>query len=172
MIKNLILYPLQFILLILVQVLVLNNVQFSGFINPFIYIIFILWLPIETPNSLLMFLSFLMGLSIDVFSETLGLHTSAAVFLAFCRPSVLKAIAPRDGYELNQKPSMNQLGTSWFVIYALLCTFLHHFFLFFVEVFSFDNFFNTLGRILASTTFSFVLILITQFFNFNSDSKK
>ena len=96
-----------------------------------------------------MVLAFLMGLSIDVFSETLGLHTSAAVFLAFCRPFILKTISPRDGYELNQIPSMNQLGTSWF-----------------------DNFFNTLGRVFASTIFSLILIVITQFFSFNKESKK
>lgn len=172
MIRNLVRYPLQFILLILVQVLVLNNIQFSGYINPFLYILFILWLPVETPNPILMVLAFLMGLSIDIFSETLGLHTSAAVFLAFCRPFILKTISPRDGYELNQIPSMNQLGTSWFLIYALLCTFAHHFFLFFVEVFSFDNFFNTLGRVIASTFFSLILIVITQFFSFNKESKK
>lgn len=172
MIRKFVSYPLRFVLLVLIQVLVLNNIQFSSYINPFLYILFILWLPIEIQKWLLMTLSFAIGLSIDVFSDTLGMHASACVFLAFCRPIILKAIAPRDGYESNHQPGINQLGFSWFLIYILLATFLHHFFLFFVEVFRFSDFFSTLGRSLASTVFSILLILITQFFHYNVGAEK
>jgi len=172
MIKSLFKYPLQFIFFVLVQVLVLNNIQFSSFVNPFLYILFLLWLPLEIPNFLLMLLAFLLGLSIDFFSGTLGMHASASVFLAFCRPFILKTIAPRDGYESNQIPSMNHMGFRWFLSYAALLTFLHHFFLFFVEVFRFSDFFYTLGRASASTIFSLILIVITQFFFYNSNTQK
>lgn len=172
MIRNVITYPLQFILFVLVQVVVLNNVQFSTSVNPFLYVLFILWLPIEMNKALVMLLSFLIGLSVDVFSDTMGMHASASIFLAFVRPSILGFLAPRDGYEANQKPSISQFGFSWFLIYSGLCVFLHHMFLFFVEVFRFTEFFDTLWRVIASSIFTIVLILITQFFHYNAEDKR
>jgi len=172
MIRKLIVYPVRFILLVLVQVIVLNNVQFSSFINPFLYILFILWLPVEMNKALVMLLGFLIGLSVDVFSDTLGMHTSATVFLAFVRPYVLRFLAPRDGYELSQAPSISELGLSWFVLYVSICTLLHHLFLFFVEVYRFVDVFNTVGRAFASGLFTILLILITQYFHHNAEAKR
>lgn len=172
MIKYLTIYPLQFILLVLVQILVLNNIQFSGYINPYLYIIFILWLPIETPKWLLLLIAAAIGLSVDVFSDTLGMHTSASIFMAFCRPTILNVLAPRDGYEVNQVPNIQDFGIGWFIGYAATLTILHHIFLFTVEVFRFSDFFSTLGRTLASAFFSIVLITITQFLKYNSEAKR
>lgn len=172
MIRNFISYPLQFVVLVLVQVLLLNNIQFSGYINPYVYILFILWLPIEIPKVLLMLLACLIGLSVDVFSNTLGMHTSASIFLAFCRPSILRFLAPRDGYELNQSPNMKQLGLQWFLSYAGIAIVLHHIFLFYVEVFGFTDFFSTLGRSLSSSVFTLLVVLMVQFFFSNVEAKK
>ena len=169
MISSIIKYPFQVILLILIQVLILNNIQFSGFVNPYVYIIFILWLPIETPKSLLLLIAFIYGLCIDLFSGTMGMHASATVFLAFCRPFVLRLISPRDGYEASQAPGIQDFGFSWFMIYASALTLLHHFFLFFVEVFRFTDFFFTLGRLLVSAIFTLILIIIFQLFRYNSN---
>lgn len=74
-------YAIMFVSLVLVQVLILNNIQFSGFVNPYVYVLFILLLPFTIPGYLLLGLSFLMGISIDIFSNTLGLHAAASVFL-------------------------------------------------------------------------------------------
>lgn len=159
-------------MLVLIQVIILNNVQYSSFVNPFLYILFVLWLPIEMNKALVMLLAFLIGLSVDVFSDTMGMHASASVFLAFIRPFVLSILAPRDGYEANQKPSLNQFGMQWFLIYAGFCTFLHHLFLFIVEVFTFSDFMNTIGRVLASSVFTLLLIMIIQYFHYNAETKK
>ena len=172
MIRNIIKYALQFVLLILVQVLVLNNIQFTGYINPYLYILFILWLPIEIPNWALMTLACLVGLFVDLFTDTLGMHTSASIFLAYCRPGILRFLAPRDGYEVNQIPNVQQLGFSWFISYVVLATVAHHFFLFFVEVFRFSDALSTIGRSLASSVFTVLLILMTQIFFFNKEARK
>lgn len=119
-----------------------------------------------------MLLALLLGVSVDVFSDTLGMHSSATIFLAFVRPSILKFLAPRDGYEPTQTPSVNEMGLAWFLGYVSICTFLHHLFLFFVEVFRFTDFFDTIGRVLASTVFTIVLIMITQLFHYNADAKR
>jgi len=158
-VKNII----RFIVLILLQVTVFNNIQLSGFINPYVYILFILLLPFETPPWILLFLSFFMGLSIDVFSNTIGIHASACVFMAFLRPFVLNLISVRDNYESDIEQGLSIYGFSWFFKYALILTLAHHSFLFIVEVFSFHNFGDTLVRVILSSIFSLILIIISQF---------
>jgi len=172
MIRSFITYPLQFILLVLVQVLVLNNIQFSGFINPYLYILFILWLPIETPSWLVMVLACFLGLSVDLFTDTMGMHASASIFLAFCRPGILRFLAPRDGYETNQIPNLQMMGIVWFISYVSIATILHHLFLFFIEVFRFSEFLSTFGRAMASSVFTLLLIFITQLFFYNQEARK
>ena len=158
-IKNII----RFIILILLQVTVFNNIQLSGFINPYLYILFILLLPFETPPWLLLVLSFFMGLSIDIFSNTIGIHASACVFMAFLRPFVLNYISVRDNYESNIEQSLYVYGFSWFLKYSLILILVHHSFLFIVEVSSFNNFGDTLTRILFISLFTLVLVITSQF---------
>lgn len=159
-------YPLWLIFLVAVQVLLLNNIQFSGFINPFLYIIIILWLPVEMSKALVMLFSAFVGFTVDLFTATPGMHMSACIFLAFCRPYVLERMAPRDGYDANFEPSIQIMGFSWFLSYALILTFLHHLFLFTVEIFRFSEFLSTLGRAFSSTILSLILILIVQLFKY------
>ena len=154
----------RFIFLILLQALVLNNIQFSGFVNPFIYVLFILLLTFETPNWLLLVLAFTLGFSVDLFSHTPGMHASATVFMAFLRPYVLNIISPRDGYEPGTFPRVFYLGLGWFLKYTLILVTAHHFFLFFIEVFKFDDFLGTLSRIAMSSVFSILLIVFSQYF--------
>ncbi len=158
-VKNII----RFIILILLQVTIFNNIQLSGFINPYLYVLFILLLPFETPPWLLLALSFFMGLSIDVFSNTIGIHASACVFMGFLRPFVLNYISVRDNYESNIEQGLYVYGFSWFFKYALILILAHHSFLFIVEVFSFNNFGDTLIRIILSSIFTLILVITSQF---------
>lgn len=164
MIRNLPRYLLQFILLILLQVLLLNNIQLGGYINPYFYILFILLLPFDTPAWFVLILGFVLGFSVDLFMNTLGLHASATVFMAFLRPSVLKFIAPRDGYEPGTLPRIAHQGAEWFIRYTVILTLGHHLFLFYAEAFHFADFFATLLRVLLSTIFSSLLIVMSQYF--------
>lgn len=170
MINRFLFYPSLFIFLVLLQALILNNIQLSGFINPYLYILFIIWLPIDMPKGLVMLISFALGLSIDIFSNTYGMHASASVFLAFLRPYVLNIMAPRDGYESNQNIGINDFGILWFLVFASILTLAHHLFLFFVEVFRFNDFFSTLGRAILSTIITLILILISQLFRYKPKS--
>ncbi|MBL1181209.1 MAG: rod shape-determining protein MreD [Bacteroidetes bacterium] len=170
--SNLFRYIFSFIFLILLQSFVLNNVQLSGYLNPYLYILFILSLPFDTSKYTLLLLSFLLGLCIDFFLGTTGVHASASVFMAFCRPFILRVIAPREGYDTATRPRLQDMGVKWFIIYAFTLTLLHHLFLFYTEVFRFSHFFTTLGRSISSTLFTFILIFISQLFIFKkADSK-
>ena len=172
MIKRLPRYIINFILLVFLQVFIFNNIQFSGFINPYIYIIFILLLPFETPKWLILFLAFLLGLTVDLFTNTIGMHSSATVFMAFLRPYLLKVLAPRDGYEAETLPQLNYYGFGWFLRYASVLVIVHHLFLFYIEVFSFSNFFFTLLRVILSSIFSIFLIVISQYFFYSKNKRK
>lgn len=157
-------YILTFIILVLVQVLLMNNIQLGGFINPYIYVLFILSLPFETPRWGLLVLGFILGLTVDLFSHTVGMHTSAVVFMAFLRPFVLNGLEPRGGYEPETYPSVRDYGLGWYFRYAAILIVAHHLFLFYVEIFKFDAFFQTLSRAFLSALFSLVLILFIKMF--------
>ncbi|MFO7827023.1 MAG: rod shape-determining protein MreD [Bacteroidales bacterium] len=171
MIKTVPKYLFNFILLVFLQVFILNNIQFSGYINPYIYVVFILTLPFEIPKWLLLVLAFIMGITIDIFSHTIGMHSSATVFMAFLRPFVLEIIAPRDGYESETYPQLKYYGGSWFLKYTAILVFAHHLFLFYIEVFRFSDFFATMTRAILSSIFSIFLILIGQYF-YRRDTKR
>jgi rod shape-determining protein MreD len=156
----------RFVLLVLLQVLVFNNIQLGGYLNPYIYVLFLLLMPFETPRWLLLVAAFGLGISIDVFTNTLGMHAAATVFMAFIRPFVLNAIAPRDGYEIGTFPRLFFYGFKWFFKYSFILILAHHFVLFYLEVFSFAHFFHTLSRVLLSTVFSTLFIVLSQYIVF------
>ena len=160
-----------FILLVILQGLILNNVEFGGYVVPFLYVIFILALPFETPSWVVLILGFVLGIAVDSFSSTMGMHTSATVVMAFCRAYLLKLVTPRGGYEFNAKPGIQDMGLTWYLLYAFILVFLHHLFLFYLESFKITQFFYTFGRALASTVFTLVLILTVQLFNYKSSTK-
>jgi len=163
MINSILRFSLIFVLLILLQVLLFNNIEFSGYINPYVYIMFILLLPFEIPAWLLLVISFFTGLIIDFFCGSPGMHTSASVLAGFVRPYILRLISPRDGYEPGSDPSMLIYGFSWFLIYTVLIVVIHHFVLFYLEVFRFADFFRTLLRVLLSSFFSVSFILLLEY---------
>lgn len=157
-------YILTFVILVLVQVLLMNNIQLGGYLNPYIYVLFLLSLPFETPKWGLLVLGFLLGLTIDLFSHTVGMHTSACVFMAFLRPMVLRSLEPRDGYETESQPSVRDYGLSWYFKYSSILILAHHLFLFYIEIFKLDNFFHTFSRAVLSGAFSLILILFVKVF--------
>jgi hypothetical protein len=163
---------IRFFVLVLVQVIVLNNVQLNGFINPFIYILFIMMLPFETPGWLLLLLSLIIGITVDMFSNTLGMHASASVFLAYCRPRIISFISPRDGYDIESQPSLIDMGFRWFLSYTIMMVLIHHIILFFIEDWSFRDFFETLFRVILSSSLTIVIIIITQYLFTRNKSPK
>lgn len=164
MINSILRYSLVFVLLFLLQVLLFNNINFGGYINPYIYIMFIMLLPVEVPGWLLLIISFFTGLFIDFVSGTPGMNAGATVAAGFVRPYILRIISPRDGYEAGTAPSMLIYGFRWFLIYCLLLVSLHHFVLFFLEVFRFADFFRTLLRIILSSVFTVSFILLIEYY--------
>jgi rod shape-determining protein MreD len=164
MINSVLRFGLTAIVLILLQLLLFNNIQFSGYVNPYVYIMIILLLPSSIPSWLLLIISFATGLIIDLFMGSPGMHTSATVLAGFSRPYVLSIIAPRDGYESGSDLSMALYGFRWYIVYAVLIVLIHHTTLFYLEVFRFSGFFRTLLRVLLSSSFTLAFILLAEKF--------
>jgi rod shape-determining protein MreD len=162
MINRILRFSLIFVLLILLQVLVFDNIRFSGYINPYIYVMFILLLPVEIPSWLLLLISFATGAVMDIFCGSPGMHTSATVLAGFVRPYALRIISPRDGYEPGVDPSMLIYGLRWFIIYTSFIILVHHTALFYLEVFRFTDFFRTLLRVFMSAAFSITFIILLE----------
>ncbi len=153
----------RFILLILLQVLVLNNMNLMGYMNPYVYILFILLLPADISGSLLLLLAFFTGLTVDFFGNTLGLNAAATVLMAFVRPGILNTFFKSIEFGQGEEPGIAKMGIGKFLRYTFLLVLIHHTALFFLEVFNFDEFGETLYRISISSLFSTFIILILVF---------
>jgi rod shape-determining protein MreD len=156
----------RFFVVVLFQVLVMDNVMINGYMNPYIYLLFILLLPFETPRWLLLLSGFALGLTMDLFTGTLGMHTAATVLAAFVRPYLLNLLASRDGYEPETFPRIHYYGFLWFLKYTLLLVLIHHLALFYLEVFQLKYFFSTLLRVILSSILSTSTIVLSQYFVF------
>lgn len=157
---------IRFVFLVLLQGLVLNNIDLFGYSNPYVYILFLLLLPQDASPSAVLVISFFLGLCVDMFTLTWGMHTAASVFVAFIRPYLLRLLAPRDGFSAGTIPGLSQMGINWFLAYAFIITLLHHLFLSYVEVFRWAEFFTTFFRAFVSTIFTLVLLLLFEFLTY------
>ena len=166
MVINLLKYSLIFTVSVLLQALIFNNVLILRMISPFFYILFIILLPIDTPRALLLFLSFLLGLTVDIFTNTPGVHASACLLTGFLRPGVLQLISSRETLESVAAPRVGNMGFQWFIGYTTFLVLIHHLFLFFIEAFTFEGFLITLLKVILSSVLSVVLIVLSQFIIF------
>lgn len=163
---------LRFVVLVFIQVFLLKNISVYELSTPYLYILFILLLPFETPNLLLFILSFILGLTVDAFYDTPGLHAAACVVLALVRISFISITVQKDGFDNEPEPTLSIMGFRWFLTYAAILTLVHHFFLLNLEVFSFNELQLTLSRVLLSSLFTIFLMLISGLLFFRKKERK
>lgn len=155
-----------FVLYVLTQVMLLKQLVLFNSAFCFLYVAFILMLPIETNPLILMLAAFLMGFSIDIFYDSLGLHALSLVFVAYIRNYWLTTITPQGGYDAGQGPTLAVNGLQWFMVYAIPLVFIHHFILFFTEAGGFGIFWYTMLKVMTSLVFTMTIILFLQYFSF------
>ncbi len=157
---------LRFLGLVIIQGLVFKNIGVGWEDFPYLHIIvfpiFIILLPLRTPRALIILLGFAIGITVDFFYNSLGVHASAAVFTAFIRPFLLRIMEPRGGYNVNYSPTAARMGLGWFLRYASIMLFLHLFFYFSVEAFTFVYIVDILMKTIVSFVVSMVFIIIYQ----------
>lgn len=156
---------IRFALFILVQVYVLNQIpQLHRFITPYLYYLFILWLPFSISRIGLLFAGFAIGLALDYFTMTPGLHAAACVLIAYIRPFIINVLLPKDISEFNyREPSSKAMGWTPYAIYILVLTLLHHGYLVLLEWLSFGSFLDFIIKVIGTTAISLLLIFTVEF---------
>lgn len=169
----------QFILLLVFQILILDNITINWFsqngfpvFTPYIYPLFLLLLPFETPVWLLLLVGFLLGAIIDMFSNTPGMHACAMVLIAYLRTNVLISVLPKNLKEYyTYSPTIKTMGWAPFYIYATFLILIHHIVFFTIELWSFNNLQYLLIKV-ACSTLTTLLLILTYTLLFSPNSKR
>lgn len=149
--------------LMLIQVMLLDHLDLlNGYVVPYLYVLFLLLLPFELPAWAVLIIGASTGLVLDVFSNTPGMHMSACTVMSFARIHLLRAMAPREGYEFGMRPTLGDMGLTWSITQAGLLVLVHHLWLFTVELFRWDRLGEVLLRTLLSTIFTVILCMLAQ----------
>ena len=160
-------YFAKFILLIpayvLLQVLVLNQILFYAYINPFLYVILIITLPLKTPKWFLLIYAFFLGFIIDLFSSSLGFHSTATILIAFLKPFISKITIPHNILGDTDKITLKKIGNKAYITFSILLILIHNSCLFIIEHLNFNM--AIAGKILASSIVTLIMVLIAQLFH-------
>jgi len=159
-IKNIV----RFVILILFQVYVLDKIRLHQMVTPYIYFIFILWLPFKINRTLLMILAFILGFSLDSFRHHPGFHAAACVLMAYLRPFLINLLIPQEGAETNfEEPSFRSMGGMLpYLIYSGVLILVHNAWLFLLEAWQFEDFWYFFVKTFFSTAIGLLLVLITE----------
>jgi rod shape-determining protein MreD len=160
-------FGLLFVFLVLLQVFVLNNILFLGYVNPYLYIIFVFLYPLKKSRFGFLFISFALGLCIDFFSDSGGIHAFSIVTIAYLRLFFIRVFLNKfevdySFFKLNLEPFGKKFN------YITTLTVLHHFLLFSFANFSFQN----MSHVILNTLYSSVFTLILYFLSIYIFSKK
>ncbi|WP_290697522.1 rod shape-determining protein MreD [Lacinutrix sp.] len=162
-------HTVRFVVLILLQVLLFSNINFMGYINPYPYVLFIFLFPVKNNRMVFILISFLLGLFIDMFLDSGGIHAAAAVTIAFIRPAALK-FSFGAVYD-HQAVKFNNVDFGQRVTYISILTIIHHFILFSLEIFNFSKILLVLQNTLFSSIFTIILCLLISII-FSGSNKK
>ncbi|MEM6964969.1 MAG: hypothetical protein AAF573_09400 [Bacteroidota bacterium] len=157
-------HGLRFVFLVLIQVLVFRQMTLGwnnfNFVHVIVYPVFIVLLPIRIPNPALIALGFLIGITVDLFYQSPGVHASATTLIAFLRPSILKLMTPRGGYNINHSPNIERFGFTWFAIFCGAMLIIHLFWYFIMSIFTHVYWLEIFLRAIFSFIVSFIIILL------------
>jgi rod shape-determining protein MreD len=169
--SNLVKNIIRFVLFIFVQVFVLFQVQpLHQFVVPYLYFLFILWLPFNTPRITLTFIGFIFGLSLDYFTKTPGLHAAPCTVIAYLRPFLVNILIRQEGAEQNySSPSITSMGLAPYATYVFILTLVHNGYLVFLEWMEFGTFIYFVGKVAASTGVSMLLIFVAELLFFRKE---
>ncbi|MEM7102267.1 MAG: rod shape-determining protein MreD [Bacteroidota bacterium] len=164
---------IRFVGFVLLQVLILKNIEiYPPYIHLLIYPLFIILMPFGMPIWGTLFLAFFLGISVDVFYDSLGLHAAASVLTAYARSKLLLLMEPRGGYDPNLFPGKNTMGLGWFIQFAAIVMGIHMLFYFFLEAFLFAEILTVILKSILSFFFSMILIVIHQYLAYPRPRKK
>lgn len=149
---------LSLVIVLLLQMLVFNNLHFLGICHPYIYILFLIALPIRIPQWIELLIGFGVGLIVDMFCGSPGVHTAACSFLAYLRPIFIRRTI-QDAERISMTIDGLSIGFNEYVKLVVLYTILHHTLVFLIEAWSLAHFWLLLAKIIVSSLFTIALLL-------------
>ena len=155
-------FALGFVFFVLLQGVVFKNIILFEHAFCFIYIYFLLNLPVDTRPVIAIPVGFAMGLSVDMFYNTSGMHAAASVLVMFLRDRWLNLITPQGGFEIGASPTIKVSGVLWYIGYALPIILIHQLMLFYIESYGFGMFWFTFYKVILSTMFTFIMCVVLQ----------
>ncbi len=161
--RNFLAQLFNFIIYLFIQGFIIRNLVLFDVAFCYLYVAFLLLLPLDAPKVLPIVIGFMLGVLIDMFYDSLGIHAAACVLIMYLRSYWIQIIMPRGGYEFWMTPTPQAMGMKWFITYALPLIFVHHLVVFFVEIGNFSLFFFTLSKVFFSTLFTFIMITVVQY---------
>lgn len=154
---------IRFIFFILVQVFILNTLHLHQFIIPYIYFLFILWLPFSISRYTLLIIGFITGLTLDYFSMQIGVHAAACTLIAYVRPFIINILTVKETSEISyREPSPLSMRWMPYLIYVFILTVLHHTYMTFLQWLQFGNFIDFLIKVFTTTVISMLLIITVE----------
>jgi rod shape-determining protein MreD len=155
---------LRFIILIFVQVYVLNKIPpLHQYIVPYLYFLFIIWLPFSVSRIGLLLIGFFAGLTLDYFTMTPGLHAAACTLIAYIRPLLISVLNPKDSSELSyREPSAKAMQWAPYAVYVVTLTLLHNGYMLLLEFINIGGFLDFIIKIISTTAISLLLIFIAE----------
>ncbi len=172
MYRDILIQVFRFVFIMALQVFVVNQILQYNLVNPFIYPLFILILPVNTSFFWVLSLSFAIGVVADLFQMTAGIHAAATVFMGFLRIFFLNTALSKENFEKNISPNIQNKGLTWFTIYAMLLLAVHHFVLYLLEVLTFNEFFYTSLKAILSAAASLLIIILLEYLLTPTGKKK
>lgn len=153
---------IRLLIFVLAQGLIFSQLNFGYGIHPMVYPLFILLLPFDTKPIVLMLLAFVVGVGVDYFVNTFGLHASAAVLVAYIRPALFRQFAPRDDYDILKEPTANDMGYSWFLKVAGITVLVHHLWFFSLEYFKLSAWKEIITNTILSSIITLIIFILIQ----------
>jgi len=164
-------FMVNFIVIMMVQLFILNDIVIKSSITlmgipvfiPLIYPLILLLLPVNMPHWLTMLLGFMVGITMDLFSNTPGVHASACVVLGYVRPYLLNLFFQQNIKELGDTvPTLFRMGFRSFLLYILFALVIHHCYYYIIQIWSFKNILLIVYKTILSTLLSIILIILSQ----------
>jgi hypothetical protein len=152
----------RFVILILLQVLVFNNISLWGYLTPYPFLFFLLLLRVDMNRTTLLFIGFFTGLTLDIFQNTLGMQAAATTAMVFARPFVISFYFRTAEFLSNEEPNINKLKFTGFLKYVFTLVFIHNLVLFFLEAFAFHGVLQILEKVTMNALVTTASILIIE----------
>ena len=150
---------LRFVVLLILQVLVLNHFNLFGFINPMVYIAWVILFPIQKSQTPVLILSFLLGLGIDVFSDSGGINAAATLFIAYTRVPILNMVLGKSDFDYVLF-NISSIPLIKAITYISFVTFIHHFIIFGLEFYSISSLLPIISNTLLTGIVTIIIIVL------------